>query len=871
MWTLRQCLSLMAALALVTSAAPPAHAQDEDTSALYAQPVLVLDPGMHTAMINATGVDAAGRWAVTASDDKTARIWDLTGDLAEPHVTIRIPAGPGDVGKVYAVSMTPKGDLVATGGWGRHRNNDIYLYDQTGHPIGRIAGIPNVVLSLAFSPNGRWLAAGIGGGNGIRIYDRYASWDEAARDTAYSGQVYGIAFSADGRLATSSYDSYIRLYSADFRLSTRTRGAATRPFHVAFSPAGDRLAVGYRDSTVVSLLDGRTLATLPNQPDTTGVANGNLSKVAWSHDGQTLFAAGQYDDGGSNPVMAWDAGATGPSRVVDRGARTTVFSLQALPTGGLVMASADPQLALLDDDGTARARRSAPTFDPRDQLRNFAVSKDGLQVDFGFEFGGRDNRVRFDLTTLTLAPAPDGAPGTAPPLQDGLAIENWEDNERPTLGGALLPLRRHELSRSLAIHPDGDQFILGASWRLRSFDADGTLLWTRTTPGTAWAVNITGDGRLVVAAYGDGTIRWHSMDDGRELLALFPMADRTNWVAWTPRGYYAATPGAYGVLKWHINRGWDQSPRVIPVSALKEYRTPDALKFVLQEMDIFRAIGLAQNVRAQREFRRLAEVDVVPGSRLHVVAVGVNDYGADAADLRLRYASKDAQDFASAMLSTQSGIYSDVSVQYLADDDASRDGILAALDNARINMERGTGQDVAVFHFSGHGALIDGTNYYLLPHGVDVGTDESVGRTAVSMSDLIERFRGLARHGRVLVLLDACHSGAATSDGVAMSVDGGVLKSALAGIPGVTVLTSSSSNTPSFEHPTWENGAFTEVLLSAFGKAADRDDNDLISMIELQNHMERELPRLTASIDPRRTQRPAVDFAFDGDLFVSGN
>ena len=50
-------------------------------------------------------------------------------------------------------------------------------------------------------------------------------------------------------------------------------------------------------------------------------------------------------------------------------------------------------------------------------------------------------------------------------------------------------------------------------------------------PGTLWAVNVSGDGRLVVTAYSDGTIRWHRMDDGQELLAFFPMADRKRWVA----------------------------------------------------------------------------------------------------------------------------------------------------------------------------------------------------------------------------------------------------------------------------------------------------------------------------------------------------
>ena len=41
------------------------------------EPVLRIEPGMHTAMINRIGVDAANRFLVTGSDDKTVRVWDL--------------------------------------------------------------------------------------------------------------------------------------------------------------------------------------------------------------------------------------------------------------------------------------------------------------------------------------------------------------------------------------------------------------------------------------------------------------------------------------------------------------------------------------------------------------------------------------------------------------------------------------------------------------------------------------------------------------------------------------------------------------------------------------------------------------------------
>src|SRR5688572_4688704 len=63
-----------------------------------------IETGMHAARINRLSVDADERFVVTASHDKTARVWDLrNGNLVQ---VLRPPQGEGDIGRLYAAAIS---------------------------------------------------------------------------------------------------------------------------------------------------------------------------------------------------------------------------------------------------------------------------------------------------------------------------------------------------------------------------------------------------------------------------------------------------------------------------------------------------------------------------------------------------------------------------------------------------------------------------------------------------------------------------------------------------------------------------------------------------------------------------------------------
>jgi hypothetical protein len=162
-----------------------------------------------------------------------------------------------------------------------------------------------------------------------------------------------------------------------------------------------------------------------------------------------------------------------------------------------------------------------------------------------------------------------------------------------------------------------------------------------------------------------------------------------------------------------------------------------------------RVIGRSEASMGLSNELEVAFAKPVPKRRLFLLAVGINAY-ADK-NLTLKCAVNDATELA-ATVASKCGPLFDVQTRVLPDKQATREGIVEGLKWLKQQMKS---QDVAVIFYAGHGETDDKGGFFLLPHEVDV---TRLAETGVSGEKLKELLADLP--GRVVLLLDACHSGA---------------------------------------------------------------------------------------------------------------
>ncbi len=253
---------------------------------------------------------------LTGDEIKVIKAWIDSGapgpDAAAPRNASKTSAEPSKVNipeikpaaavksAISSLAFQPGGAVIALG-----RYREVELVDVAKRSrIARLTGHANQVRAIAFSPDGKLLAAA--GGNPAQSGE-LKIWSVADRKQMHAigghrDNIFAIAFSPDGaKLATCSYDRSVKLWDVATGVEIKTlKDHTDAVFSVAFSPDGKRMASASADRTVKvwDAATGERIYTLSDALDA-------VNTISFHPSGKLLAGAGA-----DRIIRIWELGET---------------------------------------------------------------------------------------------------------------------------------------------------------------------------------------------------------------------------------------------------------------------------------------------------------------------------------------------------------------------------------------------------------------------------------------------------------------------------------------------------------------------------------------------------------------------------------
>lgn len=298
--------------------------------------------------------------------------------------------------KVTSVAFSPDGRWLATGSWPDFIDDpdEIRIWNvSNGELLQSLSGHENQVLSVSFSPDGRLLASGL-----VKSLDNVVIWDLSSGEIAatlegHYSWVSTVAFSPDGHLLASGSIKDIlgdplgvpsvRLWDVSTgELVTTLEDHTDSVNSVMFSPDGDYLASGSSDGSVKiwEVATHELVSTLEGD-------SGSVFSVAFSPDGRLLATGVLFDT-----AQLWEVASGELIWTRDQGSwsNSVAFSLNGRL---MAMGLEDGSVLVWDQHGD---KPPLTLQGHRESVKSVAFSPDGNLLASGSEDG-----------TVVLWPSPD--------------------------------------------------------------------------------------------------------------------------------------------------------------------------------------------------------------------------------------------------------------------------------------------------------------------------------------------------------------------------------------------------------------------------------------------------------------------------------